>query len=258
MNPYHRGFSSAEMEPEGYEPVATSFYGLRVWVVDSGTSVEQLVGARSGMPWAHMPSTAQPDPGPGVPECGQLMPATARRGGLRSVYRSAYLWGPGINTASCLRNTTTQGRVEEHDPVFAQCECGFWAFTAGQHAMTIRGPSVMGVIQGWGRMVIGPHGFRAQKARIVALCMQLEHPYRQAESRSSVWPRRHNGRPPTAVTNPRYGFDDVRDHVDRDLGAAIRANYPGVEIYETNADMQRAWPLSDLSELLPPDTEERG
>ncbi len=55
-----------------------------------------------------------------------------------------------------------------HDLVSLTCSCGFWAYFDGTNAYkdTV---SVTGIIEGYGRVVAGTRGFRAEKARIVAL-----------------------------------------------------------------------------------------
>lgn len=47
------------------------------------------------------------------------------------------------------------------------CQCGFWAYD--EAGFTPHG-SVVGVIEGYGKVTVGTKGFRAEKARIVGLC----------------------------------------------------------------------------------------
>lgn len=60
------------------------------------------------------------------------------------------------------------------DGVEADCACGFYAYHDnavngyGIHSGS-DGRSVIGIVEGYGRIVLGPKGFRCQKARIVAL-----------------------------------------------------------------------------------------
>lgn len=82
-------------------------------------------------------------------------------GKLTGVHQQAP-WGPGENVASCI---TVMGG-EGHRPPAVGCGCGFWAYHDGSSYPA--GP-VSGVIEGYGRVTIGPRGFRAEKARIVAL-----------------------------------------------------------------------------------------
>lgn len=250
MNPYHDEFSQAELEPEGYEPVASSFFGLRAWTVDDGSLRK---------------SKADDPPAPaGIPFNGAVLNA-AREGALRSIFRSQYIWGQGINTAECLRGGLWTGMTHGtvHEPVWAECDCGFWAYTAGSHVMSIRGPSVTGIIQGWGRMVIGPHGFRAQRARIVALCLNQPVPDPEPEPEgtsvgsllsSAVKLLTPQPRPmcPSPWAAPPDLSNQTGHYCPPDLARTVRKLYPRVPVYESNDAMQRAWPLSDLSPLLPP------
>lgn len=50
-----------------------------------------------------------------------------------------------------------------------ECQCGFWAYD--EDGFTPQG-SVIGVIEGYGKTTVGTKGFRAEKARIVALCCE--------------------------------------------------------------------------------------
>lgn len=78
-------------------------------------------------------------------------------------------WYPGINQATCLPGTLAQ-----HSPAeipHEDCGCGYWAYWQIQeHDMGRRGYlPVVGVIRGSGDVLMGPLGFRAAKAEIVAL-----------------------------------------------------------------------------------------
>jgi len=80
-------------------------------------------------------------------------------------------WEPGENTARCL------GEFMAHDVPARRCGCGFWAYWEPQSAGgdPSAGPApVLGVIQGYGRTLIGPKGFRCAKARIVAICLGFQ------------------------------------------------------------------------------------
>ncbi len=53
---------------------------------------------------------------------------------------------------------------------FMECKCGFYAFYGYEHAQEIAYlAEVIGVIEGYGEVIIGSKGFRAQKAKIIAL-----------------------------------------------------------------------------------------
>jgi hypothetical protein len=57
------------------------------------------------------------------------------------------------------------------------CACGFWAYTNGSNDY-YNGSSfcygdglVAGIVKGYGRCVVGPRGFRAEKCELVALIL---------------------------------------------------------------------------------------
>jgi len=82
-------------------------------------------------------------------------------------------WQPGVNIAAC-RPLYDPGS-SRHDPVlvpYRGCSCGFWAlWQPPLHPAVSKAGSVQvfGVIKAWGRFRRGPLGFRAQKARILAV-----------------------------------------------------------------------------------------
>lgn len=102
-------------------------------------------------------------------------------GGLHGTFRTQYRWGDGTNTAQCLSAVrSTSGTLIEHEawlraqrlheatPLPRQCGCGLWAMSKSCNDFRA-GDGIVGVVHGWGRIVAGPRGFRAQHARIVAL-----------------------------------------------------------------------------------------
>lgn len=57
-----------------------------------------------------------------------------------------------------------------HDVASLKCECGFYAYFDGSNEYEARATqAVVGIIEGYGHVVAGSRGFRAEKARIVAL-----------------------------------------------------------------------------------------
>lgn len=99
---------------------------------------------------------------------------------------SWYQWTPGENEATCLVKTGLSMRKKEpyqpsakafwipeegarpHDPGSIQCNCGFHAMYDGAVDYT-KPDYVDGIIEGYGHVAAGSRGFRASKARIVAL-----------------------------------------------------------------------------------------
>jgi hypothetical protein len=137
-----------------------------------------------------------------------------------------YDWAPGENRAdnpctcnpkksedeswSELTERAKGWRVTEHD--FLTSQCGFYAYL--DHARSEYGYTdqpVTGVIEGYGETVIGTKGFRAKRAKISAIAI---------EPIEAVW--------------------EMADHVVK----RIRANYPGIPIFESQLAMIAEFPLS--------------
>lgn len=131
-------------------------------------------------------------------------------------------WRPGENVAQCLARVdwthlySSQRGLLDVDlaanpcrGIEVTCECGFYAYWADRYVQSIL--SVAGVIEGYGRTVIGPRGFRCEKARILALA-------------------------------PRY--DDVR------LPMGLLGDRYRVPTFETVDDMLAEFPPDDASEVV--------
>ena len=100
-------------------------------------------------------------------------------GRLRGVTH-ADVFRPGENIARC--RATPQGRwthvpdgmtwtpdePREHHPGSADCDCGYWAHYDGTHSYEST-PRASAIIEGYGLVTLGTSGFRAGKARLVAL-----------------------------------------------------------------------------------------
>lgn len=92
---------------------------------------------------------------------------------LRAMTRS-YIWHPGENQAQCDRHVWEMLRPQDADHRVAgvDCTCGFFAYFGDRNEYARRssfGTPVTGIIEGYGTVTIGDLGFRAEKARIVAL-----------------------------------------------------------------------------------------
>jgi hypothetical protein len=96
-------------------------------------------------------------------------PAHADRMWKRSLLRGMQAtWEPGENRATC-RAGAQKVHPEQTVPDIG-CGCGFWAYWHLQrHEVGGSALPVCGVIEGYGAVLIGEKGFRAAKARIVAL-----------------------------------------------------------------------------------------
>ncbi len=250
------GFSSA-----AFEPVAQPVVGFRAFRIGAGdTRKATLYGA--------------------VPAEGTLGIAPA--GVLTGIFMDEYLWGPGANTAICLVGgveAAARRRLIHRPPEMRHCVCGFWAYTNGQRVVSVPDYAVLGMIEGWGRIVIGPHGFRAEYARILALCFPEQHPggdsaavtmdaaepvIRDATEGAKAriawlvkmfqWRLGGLGDAGSVPAPPRVEI--VRstrpwENVPQDLQSAVRRRYPAAQMFDTVAAMQKAFPPTDLTPMLP-------
>jgi hypothetical protein len=133
------------------------------------TALEQLVG--------HVPDGV-------VPLIGYREWALWRDGRgptqLRSLFHPTVWPHDRALGAVCLRPLIWHGRTGiGHESVpDALCECGIYAFREPEFD-TLRGakgPKARGVVQGWGRYVLGTAGWRCEYARVVALLEDEEDP----------------------------------------------------------------------------------
>lgn len=176
--------------------------------------------------------------------------ATREDGWLTSLVFPSAVWSPGLNEARCLR----RGRVCGFQPDAGDhmhdrgcmgvvpcprtpgtrkegpdwCKCGFYGYQEGS-LDTLALDHTGGVIEGSGRVRIGDHGFRAQKARILAIYvppqfiglakhMQLGYSY---------------GVPMVAIarTSPLLAQAPTVSRFRPELVRAIAHRYPGTPIY---------------------------
>jgi hypothetical protein len=106
------------------------------------------------------------------------------------------------------------------------CTCGFYAFFNTTSNEYFSEDVVTGIIEGYGEVVIGPRGFRAKKAKIVALYIP-EQPYSARLKPSLV---------------PRQGFDD--SVID-----LIANRYPEAKVYHDYNRMMFNHPVDNLDTL---------
>ena len=149
---------------------AGSVTGYRWWAITSLdlSAVPAAACPRCGMTSAHPDDIRQG-------YCGNChdwtSPARPRTryspGPLRGMHAA---WQPGENTAVCLDGTSTHGTGTVPD---SRCFCGFYAFwTLPPPYSLLSAPGlipVCGVIEGYGKVLIGSKGFRCARARVLAL-----------------------------------------------------------------------------------------
>ena len=108
-----------------------------------------------------------------------------QNGSLTGVRYRSQDWTDGTNEAEChksgggytvsgLAHSMTRGGgfipswVPPHEPCLLDCRCGFYAYFDG--SVDYAGEAdVSGVIEGFGSCVVGDRGFRAARARVIAL-----------------------------------------------------------------------------------------
>jgi hypothetical protein len=99
--------------------------------------------------------------GENVGVCGKGYPARVART-VRAVARA---YGLG----SSLSLSYEPPDEPAHEAAAPDCTCGFYAFWRPEPLPVFEQYPVVGVIEGYGRTVIGTRGFRCQKARILGL-----------------------------------------------------------------------------------------
>ena len=138
--------------------------GRRTWDIDS---LGRLVGVTHPVVWVPGENVARhndsPSTGPHL-HFGSRLLSTAPINTPDAAPRRAL-----ANYASPMVIATG---LSEHD--FSECtSCGFYAYYDDEARWSTPGP-ISGVIEGYGTVHCGTHGFRAEKAKIVALCVETE------------------------------------------------------------------------------------
>jgi hypothetical protein len=211
-------------------------------------------------------------------------PADAAAGWEPSLLRGVKdYWEPGVNLAKCMAVGVEHSFGEiPHDA----CACGYWAYWEIQpHDMGAASSlPVVGVVRASGQVTLGPRGFRAQKAEIIALHLpfriQPDLPDFRPAARPLTpprHPRRFTGRvisfpgappvppslggPPHAQPPP---LPEPEPPTDEEIQAArdqaeaweaviadrLAVTYPGAEVCATLALMKAKYPVK--SEYVPP------
>lgn len=254
------------------EPVSAPLLGFRAFMVDNS-------------PWRSATTTPAPtqlaDDAP-APTEGAF--GIVGRGLLRSVFMSGYRWGIERNTATCMAGSKTDEQEVEHADLLApSCLCGLWAYTGGAHDLTVPGPAAFGIVEGWGRMVVGPNGFRAERARIRAIMFPTPADVDglDEEPDVTVWPSGGSAAVAkaghvlgTALTQMGNAIAQLGDNdatqkplppkptpsqqmreavtANAELRAAVRLRYPNLPVFDRLAAMFDEFPLSSTESMLTP------
>jgi len=167
-------------------------------------------------------------------------------------------WGPGVNVSFCDNKPALKNacwKDHEEDPrahvddcyfdnrcggVEMKCGCGFWAYTNGRNdyyrGMIGQGgiAHVSGIIQGFGKCVVGPKGFRAEKAIIKCLILP-------------------------ARMHTRMVSDQTMETVlQRQLRRSMDLLYPGIPIFSDEEIAMAEYPLTLTEEEEQPDEQGMG
>lgn len=167
---------------------------------------------------------------------------------LRSLFYEKF-WDEGINIAECLVKPIlksscvhTQHGIDipmGHGTdcyvdgtcglVDKNCACGFWAYTdstAERYYESYAGSAsdmyVTGIVEGFGKCVVGPKGFRAEKCIIRALVLPGKYSQR-------VW------------SQP----NEDRETIDRRIINGLSICYPDLPILPNVETLLREYPLTD-------------
>ena len=120
-------------------------------------------------------------------------------------------WTAPVTTASCHRDP-------RHRAPELTCACGLYAWWRAEDAMSRRSSGqVTAVVQGSGRVAVGAHGFRAERASVVAVLL-----------------------PPRHTTSPAW-----RERVAQVVGE----RYPDAALVDGLRQLVRRFPHDDLSAL---------
>lgn len=148
-------------------------------------------------------------------------------GTLKPITYFSGAWGPGENQSECScqpkgdqlpkiedeKWPDRNARIEtwRDSATFEDMSCGFYAYFDGKdsngHGST--DPNISGVIEGYGEVLIGTKGFRAKKARILALAVPAFE---------GIW------------------------RLDEFVTRQIRANYPNIPLFESELAMRAEFP----------------
>jgi len=280
-NPYNKGgyipagWAPSPGVPQPTSPAVPDPYGGETVTLVPG----RLRGYRTWqIVWPHGAISGRTPEGDDGYERYQYPPPDVHLAGITATTR----WLPGdLPAAECTRQhlvemskyALREGEDPEHPagaPVPAKgCSCGYYALhnprtfhRTGRPAGPCVCPScvwvgwglpkVMGVVDGWGRVEIGPDGWRARHARIVALHVPRPEPRQVTEKvfkpskPSSLWPWML----PSDLIGTRV--------VERMCGQAVAAYYElghalsckyQVPIFGDWEDVIKAFPPTDLEAL---------
>lgn len=83
-----------------------------------------------------------------------------------------YYWEGGENRAGCdsVMSSAFPAYLREEFHQFKRCSCGFYALSSKERLNDYPGP-IIGVLEGWGKVVIGEKGWRSEKGAVKAIVL---------------------------------------------------------------------------------------
>jgi len=176
-----------------------------------------------------------------------------RRGRLVGTWNQDFIWKPETHLGVCPYHSFSRMRAvvknerlwsfsDEVDstpaPVTPEiepsCSCGLYAYTDFESFDNAYGTlPVHGIVEGYGKTVVGEYGFRASSARIVALALIYRDEYLDEIARDSFirWPL-------SDATLGLFMPREAKEELER-LGKLY-----GVPIFKRRRQMLKAFPLS--------------
>jgi hypothetical protein len=144
-------------------------------------------------------------------------------------------WPNGVAQAECGSYWPFRGADDACSGIAPDCSCGFYAFWSpvdSEHELTTG--QVVGVIEAWGKVVMGTLGFRAEKARIVGVAPG-----------AITW----DASTPSIFYSTSISGHGVFDPQKVGL-SGLRKEYPNLVVFNNPRDMLRAFPLSQPPERI--------
>jgi hypothetical protein len=126
---------------------------------------------------------------------------------------------------------------EDADHDFAECKCGFYGYTRGSLDWVTR-INVSGIVHAYGRVALGEVGFRAEKAKIVAL-------YTPPVSEIKTQLSNDLGVNPNLPMQESFRRVQRRSMVPEDLFLRIAWRYPQVPMYTDLDQMLADFPVDE-------------
>lgn len=218
--------------------VAGSVVGLRAFRVDT---LGRLTGVTHKDVWTPGENEAVCHAKPDMEELAQYYAALAPSPGRRGFSAGGFLGNPNYfitSIAPSRDKPKTQSEYEAQKKAHAlagvKCQCGFYAYfdggndyltnasyaSGGMFAIYMRdedkAPRIGAIVEGWGTCTVGTRGFRAEKARVLALVI-----------------------PESTAARHEVAFQKVQ------------RNYPGLAAFATEKEAVRAFPLTDPDPASP-------